>query len=100
VNAAKTGMLASTEIINAVAAACDAVRIGRSGTVPFVVDPVAASMHGDPLLREQALSALREQLLPRATLVTPNLDEVRLLAGVQVTDPSGLRRAARAVHEF
>jgi hydroxymethylpyrimidine/phosphomethylpyrimidine kinase len=100
VDAAKTGMLASTEIISAVASACDAVGIGRSGKVPFVVDPVAASMHGDALLRQDALDALRELLFPRATLVTPNLDEVRLLVGVDVTEPSGLRKAARAVHEL
>jgi hydroxymethylpyrimidine/phosphomethylpyrimidine kinase len=100
VGAAKTGMLASTEIIRAVAAACDYVHIGRSGTVPFVVDPVAASMHGDPLLHEEALNALREELFPRATVVTPNLDEVRLLVGVEVGDPAGLREAARAVHEL
>jgi hydroxymethylpyrimidine/phosphomethylpyrimidine kinase len=100
VGAAKTGMLASTEIIRAVAAACDSARIGRSGTVPFVVDPVAASMHGDALLHEDALNALREELFPRATVVTPNLDEVRLLVGVEVSDPSGLRKAARAIHQL
>jgi len=100
VGAAKTGMLASTEIIQAVAAACDSVHIGRSGTVPFVVDPVAASMHGDALLHEDALNALREELFPRATVVTPNLDEVRLLVGVEVSDPSGLRKAARAIHQL
>ncbi|GDY30243.1 bifunctional hydroxymethylpyrimidine kinase/phosphomethylpyrimidine kinase [Gandjariella thermophila] len=100
VDAAKTGMLASTEIISAVADACDAVGIGGSDATPFVVDPVAASMHGDPLLHSDALDALRGLLFPRATLVTPNLDEVRLLVGVDVTEPSGLRKAARAVHEL
>src|SRR5216117_3303074 len=79
--AAKTGMLATAEIITAVAAACDKVHIGQMGRIPFVVDPVAASMHGDQLLRDDALDALRDELFPRATLVTPNLDEVRLLTG-------------------
>jgi hydroxymethylpyrimidine/phosphomethylpyrimidine kinase len=96
--AAKTGMLATAEIIAAVAKACDKVHIGRDGTVPFVVDPVAASMHGEQLLRDDALDALRTELFPRATLVTPNLDEVRLLTGVTVTGREGAREAARALH--
>ena len=79
VQAAKTGMLANAEIITAVAKACDRVHIGRDGQIPFVVDPVAASMHGDALLREEALEAIRTELFPRANLITPNLDEVRLL---------------------
>ncbi len=98
VAAAKTGMLASAPIIEVVAAVCDEVGIGRGGGVPFVVDPVAASMHGDPLLHVDALAALRTLMFPRATLVTPNLDEVRLLVGVDVTDRDGLYEAARALH--
>jgi hydroxymethylpyrimidine/phosphomethylpyrimidine kinase len=98
VGAAKTGMLASAAIIRAVAAACDEVHIGRDGAVPFIVDPVSASMHGDPLLRDDALTALREELFPRATLVTPNLDEVRLLTGIEVRDVDGAKEAAVALH--
>lgn len=97
VNAAKTGMLAGAAIIEAVAAACDRVHIGRSGTIPFVVDPVAASMHGDQLLTDQALEAVRTLLFPRATLVTPNLDEVRLLTGITVRDRKEQREAAKAL---
>jgi hydroxymethylpyrimidine/phosphomethylpyrimidine kinase len=95
VDAAKTGMLASTAIIEAVAAAADEVGLGTR--VPFVVDPVAASMHGHALLAEDALDALRSVLVPRATLVTPNLDEVRLLVGVEVVDDDTAREAARAL---
>ncbi|SNR56078.1 hydroxymethylpyrimidine/phosphomethylpyrimidine kinase [Haloechinothrix alba] len=95
--AAKTGMLASTEIIRAVAAALDEVGIGSDHPTPLVLDPVAASMHGDPLLAEQALEAIRTELVPRATVVTPNLDEVRLLTGIDVTDTDGQRDAARAL---
>ncbi|MDQ2788965.1 MAG: bifunctional hydroxymethylpyrimidine kinase/phosphomethylpyrimidine kinase [Pseudonocardiales bacterium] len=96
VAAAKTGMLASAAIISAVSEVCDDVGIGRS--VPLVVDPVAASMHGDPLLATDALAALRSQLLPRATLVTPNSDEVRLLVGVDVRSHADQHEAARALH--
>ena len=98
VDAAKTGMLASSEIITTVAATCDEVGIGRAGRIPFVVDPVAASMHGDALLTGDALDALRSELLPRATLVTPNLDEIALLCGVDVVDDVTAREAARALH--
>ncbi|WP_081585971.1 bifunctional hydroxymethylpyrimidine kinase/phosphomethylpyrimidine kinase [Tsukamurella sp. 1534] len=97
VEAAKTGMLASTAIIEAVAAAVDAQGIGRDRVAPLVVDPVAASMHGDPLLAAEALDALRSVLIPRATLVTPNLDEVRLITGIDVTDADSQRDAAHAL---
>jgi hydroxymethylpyrimidine/phosphomethylpyrimidine kinase len=100
IGAAKTGMLASAAIIEAVAGACDRLGIGRAHGTPFVVDPVAASMHGDPLLHEKALDALRDELFPRATLVTPNLDEVRLLTGLDVRGQDQLADAAKAVHEF
>ncbi|MGH3985155.1 MAG: bifunctional hydroxymethylpyrimidine kinase/phosphomethylpyrimidine kinase [Pseudonocardiaceae bacterium] len=96
VAAAKTGMLASAAIISAVAEVCDEVGIGRS--VPLVVDPVAASMHGDPLLADDALAALRSQLLPRATLITPNLDEVRLLVGIDVGSRAEQYIAAKQLH--
>jgi hydroxymethylpyrimidine/phosphomethylpyrimidine kinase len=97
VEAAKTGMLANAEIISAVAGACDRVGIGRHGHIPFVVDPVAASMGGDQLLRDDALDALRTELFARATLVTPNLDEVRLLTGIEVTDLKTQQQAAEAL---
>ena len=98
IQAAKTGMLASSEIIEAVA---DSWRgLGLAGTVPFVVDPVCASMHGDPLLHPSALETLRTRLFPLASLVTPNLDEVRLLVGIDVVDDATQRHAARALHDL
>ncbi|MEU8418153.1 bifunctional hydroxymethylpyrimidine kinase/phosphomethylpyrimidine kinase [Amycolatopsis japonica] len=100
VNAAKTGMLASAGIIHAVAAACDKAEIGRDSKVPFVVDPVAASMHGHPLFDEAGLVALRDELLPRATVLTPNLDEVRLLTGMTVTTREQMHQAAVVLHRL
>jgi len=96
--AVKTGMLATTEIIEAVAAACDEAGIGASAGTPLVIDPVAASMHGDPLLADSALEAFRALLFPRATVVTPNLDEVRLIVGVDVHDRAGQYEAAKVLH--
>jgi hydroxymethylpyrimidine/phosphomethylpyrimidine kinase len=98
-DAVKTGMLATTAIIEAIVGACDGAGIGGDG-VPLVIDPVAASMHGDPLLADSALDAYRTLLFPRALVVTPNLDEVRLLAGVEVRDREGQYAAARALHEM
>jgi hydroxymethylpyrimidine/phosphomethylpyrimidine kinase len=92
VGAAKTGMLASAAIIAAVA---ETVR--RHSVAPLVVDPVAASQHGDALLRPDALTALREQILPLATLATPNLGEVRLLTGRDVRSRADLADAAKAL---
>lgn len=98
VQAAKTGMLASTAIIETVA---DRWRgLGLAGTVPFVVDPVCASMRGDPLLHPDALDTLRRRLFPLASLVTPNLDEVRLLVGIDVVDAASQRDAAKALHDL
>jgi len=92
VDAAKTGMLSSAPIIAAVA---EGVR--RHAISNLVVDPVAVSKHGDALLRDDAVEALRTELLPLALVVTPNLGEVALLTGVEVTDVAGLRKAADAV---
>src|SRR5262245_56815033 len=97
-DAANTGMLATTEIIRAVADACDRTGIGADGPTPFVVDPVAASMHGDPLLASTALDAYRTLLFPRPTVLTPNLDEVRLLVGLDVRDRAGQYEAAKMLH--
>ncbi|MHA6796803.1 bifunctional hydroxymethylpyrimidine kinase/phosphomethylpyrimidine kinase [Pseudonocardia bannensis] len=97
-DAAKTGMLAGAEIIEAVAAACDEAGIGAAHRTPLVIDPVAASMHGDQLLADSALDAFRTLLFPRATVVTPNLDEVRLLVGVDVHDRAAQYEAAKVLH--
>jgi hydroxymethylpyrimidine/phosphomethylpyrimidine kinase len=93
VRAAKTGMLASAEIMQVVAETVQQLRV-----FPLVVDPVAASQHGDPLLRPDAIAALRELIIPLATVVTPNLGEVKLLTGFEARDRAGMQDAARALH--
>ncbi|ANE82399.1 bifunctional hydroxymethylpyrimidine kinase/phosphomethylpyrimidine kinase [Mycobacterium adipatum] len=94
VQAAKTGMLASSEIIATIAETWRGLDTGA----PLVVDPVCASMHGDPLLHPSALNSVRTELFPLATLVTPNLDEVRLLVDIEVVDAATQKEAARALH--
>ena len=91
-DAVKTGMLASQPIIEAVAKGLAAHDVTR-----LVVDPVCASKHGDPLLRPDAVDALRSAILPLAEIVTPNLGEVTVLTGVQVRSRGDLRTAAEAV---
>jgi hydroxymethylpyrimidine/phosphomethylpyrimidine kinase len=91
VDALKTGMLASPELVHAVAQRLQAE------TAPLVVDPVGVSKHGDPLLQADAVEVLRSELVPLATVVTPNLPEVEQLTGLRVEDESGLQRAAEAV---
>jgi hydroxymethylpyrimidine/phosphomethylpyrimidine kinase len=92
VDAAKTGMLATPETVGAVAGAL------RDAAVPrLVVDPVMESKHGDRLLVADAVEALNGQLLPLATVVTPNLAEAAALAGREVTDRDGMVAAARAL---
>ena len=91
VDAVKTGMLASAEIVAAVAARLQRV------AAPVVVDPVGASSSGDALLTDAGVHALRTALLPIATVVTPNLAEVEQLTGFVVREEEDLRTAAHAV---
>jgi hydroxymethylpyrimidine/phosphomethylpyrimidine kinase len=92
VDAAKTGMLASADIIEAVADAIEATRIPN-----LVVDPVFVSKHGDPLLAEDAVGALAKRILPLATIVTPNLAEAGGLVGEPIETRDDMRRAAVAL---
>jgi hydroxymethylpyrimidine/phosphomethylpyrimidine kinase len=92
VDAVKLGMLGTAEVASAVAD--ELVGVG----VPVVVDPVCVSKHGDSLLSPDALEVLRTRVIPLATVVTPNLDEVAELTGVRVSGVEGLEEAARAVH--
>ncbi|MBC9723542.1 bifunctional hydroxymethylpyrimidine kinase/phosphomethylpyrimidine kinase [Streptomyces sp. TRM68367] len=91
VQAVKTGMLASAELVETVA------ELLAGTDAPAVVDPVGVSKHGDALLAASALDAVRTKLLPVATVATPNLDEVAQLTGVRVESESGMRRAAAAM---
>ena len=90
--AAKTGMLASIPLVTAVSKKIAEYQIRR-----LVVDPVMVAKGGHPLLRAEARQALVEQLLPLALIVTPNLHEAGLLAGLEVTDRPSMEEAARRI---
>ncbi len=93
VDAVKVGMLGDTTTIEAVREALSLV-----GDVPVVVDPVMVSESGSVLLQEQARSALRELILPLATVVTPNLPEARVLA--ERADGDDARELARRIRSL
>jgi hydroxymethylpyrimidine/phosphomethylpyrimidine kinase len=90
VQAAKTGMLSSSAIIEAVADA-----VAKHGIDRLVVDPVMVAKGGARLLREDAVEALRHRLLPLAAVITPNLPEVEVLLGRPVRSLDQRRQAAR-----
>jgi hydroxymethylpyrimidine/phosphomethylpyrimidine kinase len=91
VQAVKTGMLASAELVEAVA------QLIAETDAPAVIDPVGVSKHGDALLAASALDSVRTRLLPVATVATPNLDEVAQITGVRVESEGEMRQAAAAI---
>ena len=94
-DAVKTGMLSSREIIETVAD-----RLRAHGVSALVVDPVMVAKSGDRLLRDDAVGALRELLLPLAAVVTPNAPEATVLSGIDVVDATSARDAARRIHDL
>lgn len=95
VDALKTGMLFSSEIIAAVAEA-----IRSFGWTNVVVDPVMIAKGGAELLREEAVRALTDRLLPLAAVVTPNIPEAEKLAGMKISGQADKREAARRLAGF
>jgi hydroxymethylpyrimidine/phosphomethylpyrimidine kinase len=92
--ACKSGMLATRALVQTVA---DAIR--QHGLPNYVLDPVMVATSGDSLLAKDAVDAVARELLPLATLITPNLDEAALLVGFDVADIGAMRDAARALCE-
>ncbi len=92
-DAVKTGMLSNAGIIEAVAA-----KVQEHRLKPLVVDPVMIAKSGAPLLKPEAMDALKTKLLPLATVVTPNLHEASALTGRDVTTLEQMKEAARAIH--
>ena len=90
--AVKTGMLFSAENVRVVAG------FFKEKKCPVIVDPVMISTSGTKLLEGAAVKKFMENLLPLATLVTPNLDEAEMLAGQKISTPEHLRSAARKIH--
>ena len=94
-DAVKTGMLASTPIIEAVAGV-----LARRKVANLVIDPVMVSKTNARLLKADAVDALKSRLLPLASIVTPNIPEAEVLSGLKVADAESMRAAARRIHEL
>lgn len=93
--AVKTGMLSSAEIIRVV------VNLLKPQNVTnLVVDPVMASKSGHALLKPDAIDALKNELIPLALVVTPNIHEAQRLSGIEITSLADARRAAKVIHRF
>lgn len=93
IHATKTGMLANVAIVEAVAAAIQSLALPL-----VVVDPVMVAKSGDRLLTDDAVHAIRVELLPRATVVTPNIPEAEVLTGMTIRTLDDAREAARRIH--
>jgi hydroxymethylpyrimidine/phosphomethylpyrimidine kinase len=88
-DAVKIGMVSKTELIHVIA---DALK--RYGAKNIVLDPVMVSTSGARLLREEAEVALRKELIPLASLITPNIPEAEALSGIHIETPGDMVRAA------
>ena len=93
-DAVKIGMVSSSALIEVIA---DKLR--QYGAERIVVDPVMVATSGSKLLQDSAIQILTGQLLPMAEVVTPNIPEAELLAGMTITGPEGMEAAARAISE-
>jgi hydroxymethylpyrimidine/phosphomethylpyrimidine kinase len=92
VDAVKIGMLHAPEMVHVVAWAIDHYRLRQ-----VVLDPVMVATSGDRLIEQATVEVLRRELFPRATLITPNLDEAALLLGREIADADALQGAAQAL---
>ncbi len=93
--AVKTGMLSSAEIIRVVVN-----MLKPQNVTNLVVDPVMASKSGHALLKPDAIDALKNELIPLALVVTPNIHEAQQLSGIEITSLADARRAAKVIHRF
>ena len=93
-DAVKIGMVSSAELIEVIAE-----KLRFYGAKNIVVDPVMVATSGSKLLRDDAVKALTEQLLPMADLLTPNIPEAEILSERSISDAAGMEAAARYISE-
>lgn len=96
VDAIKTGMLSQPETIETV---CQAIET-LERPVPLVVDPVMVAKGGASLLAQEAVAAMKTRLLPKATLLTPNVPEAEVLSGIKIETAADMERAAHAIMDL
>ena len=93
-DAVKTGMVSSTALIQVIAD-----KLIQYQAKNIVVDPVMVATSGSRLISEEAVDALKERLLPLATVLTPNIPEAEVLSGLTISDAAGMEAAARAISQ-
>ena len=93
-DAVKIGMVSSAALIAVIAE-----KLRQYGAERVVVDPVMVATSGAKLLRDDAIQALTSQLLPLATVLTPNIPEAEILSGLTITDAAGMEAAARTISQ-
>lgn len=93
-DAVKTGMVASTGLIEVIA---DKLKQYKAKNI--VVDPVMVATSGSRLISQEAVDALKELLLPLATVLTPNIPEAEVLSGLTISGPADMEKAAQAIGE-
>ena len=93
-DAVKIGMVSSADLIAVIAE-----KLTRYGARHIVVDPVMVATSGSKLLRDDAIGALTEKLLPLAEVLTPNIPEAEILADMKIENPADMEAAARAISE-
>ena len=95
--AAKTGLLYTAEIVEAVARSIADLLANSATPFPLVIDPVITATSGDRLLEPGAIELYESKLFPLATLITPNVDEAAKLLGQKIEDRQSMEKAARAL---
>ncbi len=95
IDAAKTGMLATSEVIRVVAA-----KIRQYGIEKLVVDPVMVAKGGMSLIREEAKKTMIAELVPLAFVLTPNIPEAEVLSGMRISTLSDMKKAARIIRDL
>ena len=95
ITVAKTGMLATSDIITTVSR-----NLAKQHLEHLVVDPVMVAKGGYPLLEQDALATLKTALLPQASLLTPNIAEAEMLSGLSIKTLANAREAAKVIHQF
>lgn len=93
-DAVKIGMVSSSELIEVIAD-----RLEHYGAKNVVVDPVMVATSGSRLIEEAAIETLKARLLPLATVITPNIYEAEILAGMEIKNESDMEKAAQAMYD-
>lgn len=88
----KTGMLHKSSIIEIIAE--------EIGDIPFILDPVMVAKGGEELLEKEALKMLKEKLIIKARLITPNIPEAEILSGIKIKDKDGMIKAAEIIRSL